>query len=72
MTPQEKAEELVLKYLKLQEPNYNWFHKGLAKQCALIAADEVLNEYKSNETFTQPVSSRVFMYKRIKQEIEKL
>jgi len=43
MTPKGKAEELVLKYLKLQEPNYNWFHKGLAKQCALIAVDEILS-----------------------------
>ena len=43
MTPKEKAEELVLKYLRLQEPNYNWFHKGLAKQCALIAVDEILD-----------------------------
>jgi hypothetical protein len=47
MTPKEKAEELVLKYLKLQEPNYNWFHKGLAKQCALIAVDELIIEENS-------------------------
>jgi hypothetical protein len=43
MTPKEKAEELVLRFLKLQEPNYNWFNKQLAKQCALIAVDEVIN-----------------------------
>jgi hypothetical protein len=43
ITPQEKAEKLVLTYLRLQEPNYNWFHKGLAKQCALIAVDEILS-----------------------------
>jgi hypothetical protein len=43
MTPKEKAEELVLKYLGLQEPNYNWFNKTLAKQCALIAVDEILS-----------------------------
>jgi len=42
MTPQEKAEELVLKFLRLQEPNYNWFDTHLAKKCALIAVDEIL------------------------------
>jgi nitrogenase molybdenum-iron protein alpha/beta subunit len=50
MTPKEKAEELVLKYLRLQEPNYNWFHKGLAKQCALIAVDEILSTIVSTPT----------------------
>ena len=44
MTPKEKAEELYLKY-------YPWFNdyanpKPAAKQCALIAVDEIL---KSNE-----------------------
>jgi hypothetical protein len=43
MTPKEKAEELILKFMRLQEPNYNWFHSKLAKQCALIAVDEILN-----------------------------
>jgi uncharacterized protein YPO0396 len=43
MTPQKKAEELVLKFMNLQEPNYNWFHKELGKKCALIAVDEILN-----------------------------
>ena len=43
MTPKEKAEDLVLKFMRLQEPNYNWFHKGLAKQCALIAVVEIID-----------------------------
>ena len=42
MTAKEKAEELILKFMRLQEPNYNWFHSKLAKQCALIAVDEIL------------------------------
>ena len=69
MTPKEKAEELVLKYLKLQEPNYNWFHKGLAKQCALIAVDElIIEENSSNKNSFYP--SRY--WKQVKNEIEKL
>ena len=51
MTPKEKATELVLKYLRLQEPNYNWFHKGLAKQCALIAVDEIIESREDDGAF---------------------
>jgi hypothetical protein len=67
MEVKEKAEELVLKYLKLQEPNYNWFHKGLAKQCALIAVYEVLHYSKAHGF----VGLTEF-YEEVKQEIEKL
>ena len=38
----DKAEDLILKFMRLQEPNYNWFHSKLGKQCALIAVDEIL------------------------------
>ena len=43
MTPQEQAEELVNRFA----PYVDTFHKGIlenAKQCALIAVDEVLND----------------------------
>lgn len=43
MTPKEKAKELVLKYLRLQEKDCDWIHKGIAKQSALIAVDEILD-----------------------------
>jgi hypothetical protein len=83
MNPKEKAEELLrIFYNQMGMPLdcewnddcYNKFkdRNGLAKTCALIAVDEILNEYKDNSTFTQPVSSRVFMYQRIREEIEKL
>ena len=78
ITPQEKAEELVLTYLKLQEPNYNWFHKGLAKQCALIAVDELLDYTKesrfpmnSGESFHEPYDYDEYLLE-VKEEIEKL
>lgn len=45
MTPKEKGEELVLKYLRLQEEgSSNWFHKILAKQCALISVNLLIKE----------------------------
>ena len=76
MTPKEKAERLVYKYLCLQEQNYNWFNKRLAIRCALIAVDEII---KSN-----PIQPLSFMlesealdaahqyWQEVKQEIEKL
>jgi len=69
MTPKEKAEELILKFMRLQEPNYNWFHSKLAKQCALIAVDEILNalSYKVSSNFEE-----IQYYVEVKQEIEKL
>lgn len=73
MTPKEKAEELVLKYLRLQEEgSLNWFHKILAKKCALIAVDEMINFFinLSNEGFT--FYSSIEYWQEIKTEIEKL
>jgi len=75
MTPKEKAQELVLKYLGLQEPNYNWFNKTLAKQCALIAVDEMIS-YFSRESFMMAYPeiaiSELQYWKEVKQEIEAL
>jgi hypothetical protein len=65
MTVKQKAEKLVLKYLRLQEEgSSNWFHKIFAKQCALIAVEEILSLdiYQSDQWF----------YQEVKKEIEKL
>jgi len=40
MTSKEKAEELVLKHLRIKTDNV-WWNKVPAKQCALIAAKEI-------------------------------
>jgi hypothetical protein len=71
MTPKEKAEKLVLRFMYLQEPNYNWFHKGLGKQYALIAVDEIIQE---TDTYydTLIASERKLFLEEVKQEIEKL
>lgn len=70
MTPKEKAEELVLKYLRLQEKDsYNWFNRKLAKQCALIAVDEILEVILSDEYYCSIILK---YWQEVKQEIEKL
>ena len=43
MKPKIKAEELVLNFLRIDNNTPEWFNTHIAKQCALIAVDEVLN-----------------------------
>jgi hypothetical protein len=61
MTPKEKAKELVDKFtvVGLQQ-------RAEGYQCAIIAVDEMLNEYWSHDT------KRRDWWKEVKQEIEKL
>ena len=73
MTPKEKAEELVLKYLRLQEEgSSNWFHKILAKQCALIAVELHLEELSKMKLIFSDRELHYKYWQEVKQEIEKL
>lgn len=60
MTPKEKAEELVLKYLRIDNNTKEWFNIHIAKQCALIAVDEIL---QSNSNINVFISSKDVKYK---------
>ena len=40
----EKAKELVLNFLRIENNTPEWFNTHIAKQCALIAVDEILKE----------------------------
>lgn len=61
MTPKEKAEELVDKY-----HNLRILFRVEAKQCALIAVDEIL------EVIYYEGRSEYIYWQEVKQEIEKL
>ena len=66
MTPREKASELIVNYqFKVKSLSYNE-----AKECALIAVDEVLKELLNDKDFY--FKTRVHYYQAVKQEIEKL
>lgn len=63
MTPKEKAEELFEKYY-----DYLGMHDSIAKECALIAVDEIIN-FMTPETD----SKEAFEYwEEVKKEIEAL
>ena len=65
---QEKAKELVVKYLAIQ---FGDFPLTDAKQCALIAVDEVIAQIEPSVTM-DVISARIEYWQEVKQEIEKL
>ena len=69
MTPKEKAEELVLKYLKVKTHQMfnGWWHKMTAKECALIAVDEMIEEL-----IVTDFANRFTYWQEVKNEIENL
>lgn len=81
MTPKEKAEELVYKFLSHAGYKYDFdthtelrdFH---AKKCALIAVEEILNVYTKGGSFQRYCSSEAngdfLFYCEVKKEIENL
>jgi len=75
MTPKQKANELFFKYYEIVEHTLSTEYVLLAKKCALIVVDEMLN-YFSKETFMMAYPeiaiSEVNYWTEVKQEIEKL
>lgn len=74
MTTKEKAKDLVDKFANFQvytigfNPD-EFVRLQRAKQCALIAVDEILNE---KEYGSDPYYQREKYWKEVKQEIDKL
>ena len=78
MTPKDKAKELVDKFYQTT-PNETWINEpsgefmetytawGQAKQCALIAVDEILNINSVDKDF-----SLSFYWQDVKDEIQNL
>ena len=66
MTPKEKAEELVNKMFSL---SYH-LHAFPAKQCALIAVDEIINYLLDSDWAL--INNKAYYWQEVKQEIEKL
>jgi hypothetical protein len=77
MTPQEKAKELYSNYLGLLIKNSNtYIDNGIteeqAKQCALIAVDEIM-QHAENSYYNKDIINGAKLYwQEVKQEIGKL
>ena len=74
MTSKEKAEELVNKYMNIGQikmSDHSRIYLPTAKQCALIAVDEIL-DYITTSLDIQTSLAAVNYWQEVKQEIEKL
>ena len=67
MTPKEKAKELIDKFKYYSDVNHNGNFEN-AKQCALIAVDEIIY----NDGFTRLDNYLIEFWLNVKHEIEKL
>ena len=68
MTPKEKAIDLVEDMHDAPEMGYNEH----AKQCALIAVDEIINSNPNYPEFKENEGTPIRYWEVVKQEIEKL
>ena len=69
MTPEDKAQELVNKYIEIEYlKDFQGMYFPLAKQCSLIAVDEIIQAMDS-VMFPNPFKQ---YWNKVKQEIEKL
>ena len=66
MTPKEKAEELFNKYWELNVDFDGLIKYEFAKQCALIAVDEII------EILSKDINPLINYWFEVKQEIEKI
>ena len=71
MTSKEKAEELVNKY-SIWCWNEVVCDYEIAKQCALIAVNEIINSNPHSNPLNTDVYSTMGWWQEVKQEIEKL
>jgi hypothetical protein len=77
MTPKEKAYELFEKFLPIlggiEKKDWVYFHGEEAKQCALIAVDEIINQFDVHPSVqTHFKYDKLIYWQEVKQEIEKI
>lgn len=72
MKSQEKAEELVLNFLRIDNNTPEWFNTHIAKQCAIIAVDEVLECYPAQCPKESYEMEQHIYWQQVKTEINKI
>jgi hypothetical protein len=69
MSAKEKANELVLNFLRIENNTPEWFNTHIAKQCALIAVDEIINHHSQEQGLYR---IDTYYWQQVKTEIENL
>lgn len=84
MTPKEKAKELVDKYLPfgasydydvIDDKTIMTYDLGTSKQCALIAVDEIIEQYEfdvASDILNQRYMDKLNYWDAVKEELKKL
>jgi hypothetical protein len=73
MTPKEKANELVGRFIRFHRNGiYNVVHEDIAKQFALIAVDEIIKAIPDASDDNSPYNHELKYWQEVKQEIENL
>jgi hypothetical protein len=76
MTPKEKAEKLFNKFIIIDDlsdsTGNSLYFNAHAKQCALIAVDEILNANPNYPEFKENEGTPIRYWEVVKQEIENL
>jgi hypothetical protein len=74
MTPLEKAKDLLCNFYAIQSDEYNYgINWKMAKQCALIAVDELIEHLQPASDFGGEINIYTVEYwQEVKQEIENL
>jgi hypothetical protein len=69
LSPKEKADELVLRYLRIDNNTKEWFNLHIAKQCALIAVDEIIKAISDASDDDSPYNHELLWWQEVKEEI---
>jgi len=72
MTAQEKAEQLIHKMYVVHSNSVSEITLYFAKQCAIIAVDEILEEFDHIPFDDEYGTHKMKYWQQVKQEIEKL
>jgi hypothetical protein len=73
MTPEEKAEEIFNKYANaIYQRALTVMQYEICKQCALIAVDEILSDYKNYLMHENTEYKGLMYWQEVKKEIELL
>ena len=73
MTPKEKADKIFSEMYKAKDPLNSYpMCFDTAKQCALIAVDEIINSNPHSNPLNTDIYSTMGYWQQVKQEIEKL
>jgi hypothetical protein len=76
MTPKDKASDLVYNFYEIQSNEYDYgINWDMAKQCALIAVDEIINSHDYLIDFFEEAEDYrkiEFYWIEVRKEIEKL